>query len=161
MPNPILQALLALARNISYPDLVAPAPLQVNEGPIPAPLPRDPNNDPTGFRQDGSEKGQGFLGPMTRPDGGVMSEFSIADSENPLLHSGSNYTDYPTFVPTLTNDEISLLLNIGPEGTIPEAIKNKAEAYALERIKLGKPLFARTGERPYQPNRGRVRRRQP
>src|SRR4051812_18252920 len=33
-----------------------------------------------GLRPDGTKKGKGFLGPLKRPDGMVMSEYSIADS---------------------------------------------------------------------------------
>src|SRR6266571_1165172 len=98
-------------------------------------------------RPDGTQKGNGFLGVFVRPDNSVMSEFSIADSENPKLKTATgDYMDYPTFVPTLTKKEIETLLSRKASDVIPESIKAKAEAHALKRLKAGKSVFAEPGE---------------
>jgi hypothetical protein len=97
---------------------------------------------PAGTREDGTAKGEGFLGVFRTPTGQVMSEFSIADSEDPRLKG----KDYPTLVPTLTPEEVQTLVNL-PEGApVPESIKQKAEAHALARIEKGEPVFAQPGE---------------
>ncbi len=96
-------------------------------------------------RPDGTRKGLGFLGALVRPDGGVMSEFSLADSEH-LKDAQGQYMDYPSLVPTLTPAEIRFLLN-AKEGTkIPDSIYEKAEAFALQRQQAGLPLFAEPSE---------------
>lgn len=102
------------------------------------------------LRPDGSRKGLGFLGVLERPDRGVMSEFSVADSENPALHGPKGeYLDYPSLVPTLTQGEVSYLLNMREGDTIPQSIYQKAEAFALQRKAQGKPVFAQEGEQSY------------
>jgi hypothetical protein len=115
---------------------------------MPAPpidLPTFDRSGPDWTRVDGSQKGDGFLGLLKRPDGGVMSEFSIADSEQ-LKDAQGHYRDYPSLVPTLTKDEITSLLTLKPGDAVPQGIKDKAEAFALEREKAGLPLFAGAGE---------------
>lgn len=98
------------------------------------------------LRPDGTQKGNGFLGVLQRPDKtAVMSEYSIADSEK-LKDAKGNYLDYPSLVPTLSKDEVNFILNHKEGQPFPQAIKNKAEAFALERQKAGKPLFAQVGE---------------
>lgn len=98
-----------------------------------------------GKRPDGSTKGNGFLGALLRPDGGVMSEFSVADSEH-LKDAHGNYLDYPTLVPTLTDQEIRFLLTMKEGMRIPDSIYRKAEAHALDRVSKGLPVFAQPGE---------------
>lgn len=96
-------------------------------------------------RPDGTTKGDGFLGVLKRPDGGVMSEYSIADSEK-LKDAQGHYLDYPSLVPTLTPSEVQTLLKSKPGDAVPQSIKDKAEAYALQRVKQGKSVFAEPGE---------------
>lgn len=81
-----------------------------------------------------------------RPDNSaVMSEYSIADSER-LKDPQGNYMDYPSLVPTLTKDEVMAILT-NPEGhPLPSSIYQKAEAFALQRRRQGKPMFAQPGE---------------
>lgn len=99
-------------------------------------------------RPDGTPKGDGFLGALERPDGGVMSEFSVADSEQ-LRDARGGYLDYPTLVPTLNDAEVSFLLNMRDGDRIPSSIYQKAEAFAIARKKAGKPVFAGPGEQRY------------
>lgn len=97
-------------------------------------------------RPDGSTKGKGFLGVFKLPNGEAASEYSIADSEK-LKDAKGNYLDYPSLVPTLTKDELRQALDAANRGVQPpDSVKIKAEAYALERKKAGKPLFANDGE---------------
>lgn len=89
-----------------------------------------------GTRSDGSKKGAGFLGELKRPDGGIMTEYSI----------GVEFDDYkgeiPTIVPTLNDDEINKLLNIKEGEKIPKEITKKAIDHARMRRKKGLSVFA-------------------
>lgn len=97
-------------------------------------------------RPDGSTKGLGFLGLLQLPNGKVASEYSIADSEK-LKDKNGNYLDYPSLVPTLTKQEVQAVLNAATNNIdVPDSIKQKAEAFAIQRQQAGKPLFAQTGE---------------
>lgn len=104
---------------------------------------------------DGSQKGDGFLGDLVRPDGGVMSEFSMADSNklrDPKLARKDNpegLMEYPSIVPTLTPEEVSFVLNMRDGDRMPPVIAKKAEAFALQRQSQGRPLFAQPGEQRY------------
>ena len=86
-----------------------------------------------GQRQDGTEKGRGFLGELRRPDGNVSTELSIG------VNIGGKEIEIPTLVPTLSKKEIQHLLN-GGEPT--PAIIRKAVMHAKERIGSGKSPFA-------------------
>lgn len=97
------------------------------------------------LRPDGTKKGDGFLGVLQRPDGVVMSEYSIADSEK-LKDAKGNYLDYPTLVPTLTKQEVQTILNLKEGEDVPASIKRKAEAHALARVAKGEPVWAQPGE---------------
>ncbi len=102
-----------------------------------------PTIDPTTFdlRDDKTSKGEGFFGSLIRPDGNsVMSEYSVGVPIN------GKEMDIPTFVPTLTADEVGLLLRL-PEGKQPpQSIITKAAQFAQQRIAWGKPVFAERGE---------------
>jgi hypothetical protein len=91
-----------------------------------------------GKRPDGTEKGDGFLGVLKRPDGGVSTEMSIGVSFN------GKETLIPSIVPTLSKEEVDYLLNFQPgEGKqIPRPIVDKAVAHARKRITEGKSPFA-------------------
>lgn len=97
------------------------------------------------LRPDGTKKGKGYLGVFKTPTGEAMSEYSIADSEK-LKDKKGNYIDYPTLVPELTKDELNILINHKEGESIPQSIKDKAEAHALKRKEKGEPLFATEGE---------------
>lgn len=102
------------------------------------------------YRPDGTLKGSGFFGALLRPDNtGVMSEYSVADSEQ-LRGPHGEWLDYPTLVPTLTADEIAQILTTQEGKRLSPEIYNKAEAFALARKRAGLPLFAQPSEENIQ-----------
>lgn len=86
-----------------------------------------------GLRNDGTQKGYGFLGELKRPDGNVSTELSIG------VNIGGEETEIPVLVPTLSKTEIDLLL---AGGKISEAIVRKAADHAKKRMSEGKSVFA-------------------
>ena len=96
-----------------------------------------------GLRPDGSEKGRGYLNELKRPDGGVMTEYSIG------LPVEGVEMDVPTLVPTLNIEEIKTLLNLPERGRIPESIVKKAAEHAEKRVKSGKSVWATPEESEY------------
>ncbi len=103
-------------------------------------------NAPGGMREDGTAKGQGFLGDLVRPDGtGYMSEYSVADSED-LKNPDGSYMDYPSMVPTLTAEEIDQILGNKEGAPLSDSIIDKATAHAKQRLAAGRPVFADPGE---------------
>lgn len=99
-------------------------------------------------RADGSEKGMGWKGLIQRPDGKVMSEFSVSTE---LKDSKGNRVDFPTIVPSSTKDEIDVLKQLNPGDKIPVSIILKAEQFAKERLAQGKSPFASDSESPATP----------
>lgn len=100
---------------------------------------------PDWVREDGTTKGPGFFGLLKRPDGGVMSEFTISTDRVKDPKTGKEI-DFPTFVPSLNKDEVQTLLNLKDGEKLPPSIVSKAEAFALKRLKEGKSVFAQPGE---------------
>lgn len=97
----------------------------------------DPN-DPHSIRPDGSMKGQGWLGALKRPSGGVSSEISIG------VQIAGKEIDIPTLVPALTKSEIEFLLTHGDNGEkykVPDSIVKKAVEHAKKRIASGQSPF--------------------
>ena len=101
----------------------------------------DEANKPNyGLRPDGTPKGQGWLGPMQRPDGRVSSEISVG------VNIGGKEMDIPSMVPTLDKNEIQYLLNtpLSPDmwkTPVGQGIMQKAHAHATERIGQGLSPF--------------------
>ncbi|MFA5354947.1 MAG: hypothetical protein WC291_12015 [Thermodesulfovibrionales bacterium] len=90
-----------------------------------------------GNRVDGTPKGNGFFGPLKRPDGKVSTELSVG------ITLDGKETQIPVLVPTLTGQEVDFLL----AGNKPTSlIIQKAIAHARERIAQGKSPFAEEGE---------------
>ena len=116
------------------------------------PLPTTTGGDLSWLREDGTKKGQGFLGPLLLPNGTVVTEYSIADSER-LKDASGNYRDYPSIVPTLSPGELAAVLRAAAQHVaLPDSVYDKAESFALERQRRGLPLFAQGGEQmPYMP----------
>ena len=85
-------------------------------------------------------KGSGYLGELKRPDGGVMTEYSIGMKVN------GKEIDIPSIVPTLSKDEVNQILNLKDGEQPSEAIAIKAKAYAEKRLKEGKSVFNDTPE---------------
>jgi hypothetical protein len=89
-----------------------------------------------GLRPDQTEKGRGYLNELKRPDGAVMTEYSIGMPINGVE------MDVPTLVPNLTIDEIKSILSMPERGKIPSSIVQKAAEHAEKRVNAGKPVFA-------------------
>lgn len=99
-------------------------------------------------RADGSQKGNGWLGLLRRPDGGVSSEISIGVEIN------GKEQEIPLMVPTLTRSEVQTLLSKDPQkpgffSQLPDSIKQKALAFARDRLSQNKSPFASSTESPF------------
>lgn len=97
---------------------------------------------PYGLREDGTPKGEGYFGLLSRPDGRVSSEISESSEVD------GQELFYPLLVPSLTHEEVQLLLS-GGEPT--EAIREKAIQHAIERMRAGLNPFAKPGEQVAPP----------
>ena len=88
----------------------------------------------SGLRQDGTAKGQGWLGPMKMTNGSNldMTEFSIG------VNIGGKEVLIPTLTPLLSKEELSHLLN---GGSPTQEIINKSVIHAKDRLKLGLSPF--------------------
>lgn len=87
-------------------------------------------------RVDGSKKSsRGWLGPIMRDDGSVMTEYSIG------INIGGKETLVPSLVPTLSKAEVEFLRTKEDAVAIPEAIQRKAADHAIKMIKQGKSPF--------------------
>ncbi len=92
-------------------------------------------------RADNSEKGNGFLGLLKRPDGRVSSEISIG------VEIGGKEMEIPSIVPTLTPQELQILLSQEWENKpLPPSIIQKAIVHAQQRLHAHQPVFAQPGE---------------
>lgn len=89
--------------------------------------------DPSWYRNDGTRKGMGFLGPLRGKDGRTTTELSIG------VNLGGKEMDIPSIVPTLHPLEVQHLLN---GGDMTDAIVQKAVDHAQMRMKQGKSPFA-------------------
>ena len=88
-----------------------------------------------GQRQAGAPgvKGQGYLGPLQRPDGQISTELSFDfDVEGKKIYA-------PLLVPTLDQAEIDYLLS---GGKATPGIYKKAQDFAIERLRAGQDPFA-------------------
>ena len=99
---------------------------------------------PDMLRPDGTEKGQGFLGPLSVPGGNkVATEYSVG------VNIDGKEMDVPSLVPTLTPQEVQQVLVAASKNEHPpEAVIEKARQFAEQRIKEGKPVFAQSSESP-------------
>jgi len=98
----------------------------------------DPN---FGMRPDGSAKGHGFLGVLGgrgKNKGQAMTEFSVG------VEIDGQQMDIPTLVPTLTPNEINMVLN----GKLSESIVQKAAEHARLRMAQGQGVFADPNFKP-------------
>jgi len=91
------------------------------------------------LRQDGTAKANGFLGVLGRPDGNVSTEISVG------VNFDGQEREIPLLVPTLTQQEINLLLS-GQKET--REILKKAVEHAQMRLSQGKSPFAEPNESP-------------
>lgn len=101
----------------------------------------DPEAAPAGYgkRQDGTDKGTGWLGVHKSAKGNDMTEYTVG------LNIGGKDVDVPTFVPGLTKDELAHLKtepDLSKRTAINESILKKAAAHAKKRMAEGKSVFA-------------------
>jgi hypothetical protein len=87
-----------------------------------------------GLREDGTPKGNGWLGPLKHSSGGVASEISIGVGIN------GKETLIPSIVPTLDKGQVDYLLNTHPsklheqDPVMWNGIVNKATDHAKKRV---------------------------
>ena len=98
-------------------------------------------------RADGTEKGDGWLGQLQRPDGMVSTEISVG------LDFGKGETQIPVLVPTLTPDEVRGVLAMNPSApdfwtSLSPDIRTKVVTFAQGRLAQGKSPFAGPEEYP-------------
>lgn len=92
-------------------------------------------------RADGTRKGDGYFGALSRPDGGVSSEISIG------VNMDGKEVEIPALVPTLNPAEVRFLLSMDvSKDQVPQSIVQKAVDFARRRKASGDPLFAKQGE---------------
>jgi len=90
-----------------------------------------------GLRTDGAAKGEGWLGILKRPTGGISTEITAG------VQIGGRETEIPLIVPTLSAEEVKWLLSADLQAPdfyqhLPSSIMKKAIAHAEQRIKAGK-----------------------
>lgn len=89
-----------------------------------------------GEREDGTQKGRGWLGGIPTPDGGVMTEWSADfDIDGNRVHS-------PLIVPSLTSYEKEL----AARGVLTRRMEEKARNWAEYRTASGQSPFAANHE---------------
>ncbi|MBU9378702.1 hypothetical protein [Burkholderia gladioli] len=93
-------------------------------------------------RPDGTTKGNGFLGVLRRPDGGVSTELSVG------VELDGKEVDVPSLVPTLTRAEVNAVLSLKDGQPMPDSVVQKAADFARKRIEQGKSPFADPSESP-------------
>lgn len=101
--------------------------------------------NPSDLRADGTQKGNGWLGALPRPGGGVSSEISVG------VNLDGKETEMPLMVPGLSPEEQQWLLTNDPSDpkfaqSIPDPIMHKAVTHARQRIAQGLSPFAQPGE---------------
>ncbi len=117
-----------------------PAPAEAASTSGAQPKPWIPNEND--LRSDGTPKGNGWLGvlPITYPDGktGAATEYTVGVS------IGGKNVDIPTLVPTLSKEEVNLMVTdiIPNHKKVPDQILQKAIAFAKSRLAEGKSVFA-------------------
>lgn len=90
-----------------------------------------------GLRTDQTRKELGYFGVLNRPQGGVSTELSAG------FNIGGKEVLAPLLVPTLTRQEIDLLLSGGKPTT---DIYRKSIEHAIQRLKINKSPFAEFDE---------------
>ena len=91
-----------------------------------------PEKDPSSYRQDGSVKGPGWLGPYKNPKGQIVTEYSLG------VELDGKELDIPSLVPGLTPQEIREVVL----GKVSKSVTDKAVAHARQRIKENKSVWA-------------------
>lgn len=90
-------------------------------------------------RNDGTQKGSGYLGTILDSQGRPMTEFSIG------VGIDGQEIEIPTLVPTLEPAEIEYLRNMQPGAPMPQSIQQKAIEHAKMRMRQGLSPFYDSG----------------
>jgi hypothetical protein len=90
-------------------------------------------------RNDGTQKGRGYLGTIRDSQGRPMTEFSIG------VGMDGRDIEIPTMVPTLDPAEIEYLRNMQAGTPMPQSIQQKAIEHAKMRMKQGLSPFHDSG----------------
>ena len=99
-----------------------------------------------GKRPDGTDKGKGFLGARDLGNGKVASEYSVG------VNLGGKEVLIPTYVPTLSEDQLKRLDEAVKAGKTPDKdIVDTAAQFAISRLKEGKSPFVEEGEQSPAP----------
>ena len=90
------------------------------------------------LRADDTRKGLGYFGILNIPGGKIATEYSVG------IELDGKAVEIPTLVPTLSSDELFLMINdiIPNNKDIPKDIFRKAVDHARERISKGMSPFA-------------------
>lgn len=142
---------LEVDENITLESLVGQGPQKLPPGGMPEGIgetqPEGPFAQQFGKRADGTQKGNGFLGALQIRGGGIATEYSVGVK---LEANNGQETEIPSLVPTLTKQEIDLILNdiIPNQKPVPPKILQKAVDHANKRVREGKSPFAQQGEQP-------------
>ena len=99
-----------------------------------------------GLRNDGkTHKGTGWLGELKLPNGGVATEYTM--QSDAVKDADGKRIDFPTLVPTLTKDEVDMMVNdiIPNNKSVPDEIVQKAVDFARMRLANGMSVFANDG----------------
>ena len=100
--------------------------------------PFSPIVDRSLVRHDGKAmKGTGWLGILKNANGHDVTEYAVSGN---IL---GKEMDYPTVVPTLSQQELQQLLAASASGKpLPPEVLHKAKAHAEQQVKAGKPVWA-------------------
>lgn len=104
------------------------------------PVVPNPDRSQWGDREDGTSKGDGWLGVRQRPDGSVSSEISVG------VEIDGKETEIPLMVPGLTPDEMKYLMETPIDSPhflsdMPKSILDKAKTHAKQQMDAGKSPF--------------------
>jgi len=134
--------IISAIKNTQFSNSVVPTQLNAQQ---PNKETKEPIKPVFGYRPDGTPKGSGWLGVLPTADGNVATEYSM---QSQAVKVKDKMVDFPTLVPTLTQDEVRLMVNdiIPNRKPIPEEIVRKAIKHAKGRIDQGKSPFLELGE---------------
>lgn len=132
------------------------------QAPSPPPQPQEADTSNWDKRNDGSNKGSGFLGVLQTPDGGSMSELSVGaaqlpsfidhgrvmNEDDPMSRLGFPI-DVPSITPNQSPNQLKALLNWHEPQDIGGDFIDNAISHANQRVQAGQPIFARPGEQQF------------
>lgn len=92
---------------------------------------------PYGLREDGTQKGSGWMGELRNANGDIVTEYTIT------VDLFNQQMTIPSIVPTLTDEEIQQVLDASANGEYPPVnVEAKAIRHAQKRLMENKSPFA-------------------